>query len=96
MVPFNRRCAWWPMLLRRAPWVVRRDGKPLWTRLRRERGLLCRGGSFDSVDTAAKPLVDGRALPPGQCDLLIVRLDFAGFKGVALRPDCAAAPRRRA
>ena len=87
-MPFDRRSVWWPLLLRRAPWVVRRAGEPLWRKLPRSRGLLCRGGGFDTDNKAAVHLMDGRALPPGHCDLIAIRLDFAGFEHATLRPDC--------
>ena len=95
VVPFDRRCVWWPLVLQRAPWVVRRDGKALWRRVRRGRGVLCRGGGFDADGGAgARPLMDGRPLAPGHCDLLVIRLDFAGFEAATLRPDCSIAAAR--
>jgi len=57
--------------------------------------VLCCGGGFDVEGGAgARPLMDGRQLAPGHCDLLVIRLDFAGFEAATLRPDCSIAAAR--
>jgi len=83
VLPFDRRCQWWPLLLPSSPWVQRCGDVPMRRRLRRADGLLVRGGRFGG----AAPLTDGLRLKRGSRDILVVHVDFSGynFLNTALR-----------